>query len=55
MKIRLKGRNVADERKDVVDVVHIVPLSNPEKAGVKFKNGRLMFIKWTDILKIEND
>lgn len=52
MKIRLKSRNGADEHKNVV---HVVPLSNPENAGVKFRNGRLLFVKWTDILKIEND
>ena len=52
MKIRFKGRRGMEERKDVV---HIVPLSDPENAGVKFRNGSSMFIKWTDILKIEND
>lgn len=52
MKIRVKGKRETIERNDVV---HVVPISNPEKAGVKFRNGTSMFIKWTDILKIEND
>ena len=52
MKIRLKGRNGVDERSNVV---HVVPLSNPENAGVKFTDGTAIMLKWTDILKIEND
>jgi len=52
MKIRFKGEKGTENRNDVV---HVVPLSNPEMAGVKFRDGELMFINWTDFLKIEND
>ena len=52
MKIRFKSNRGAEERKDIA---HIVPLSDPEIAGVKFRDGRILMLNWTDILKIEND
>ena len=52
MKIRFKGKHGAEERSDVV---HVVPLSIPETAGIKFRDGTITMLAWTDILKIEND